>query len=267
MKKLLGFFVCACVGMVLLFAGPTGCTKSKDKDKDKTAGKKDVKLTAEAKATVKPGESHDHKLKLERGAEATNEVTFVILVTPADMGVTAKADKAAKDAKEGTLKIDVAKDAEAKDYTVKVTAKSTDSTESNATVTVTVPKKEGSVTPKDKDMKFAVKADPDEKLKITQDKKDAAKGTVKVSLTMGADLKKATVSAKVTDKDGKDVKGVMAKADVDSMKETGDAKVTVEVAADAMPGDYDLIITTVAEGGMPVASVDTKIKLTVEKAK
>ena len=279
MKKLLGMLVCACLATVMSL-GTTGCTKPvKDKDKDKVAadstkpvtpakpaGDKEVTVAANpVKAEVKPGKSETVKLTLARGKEAKSDATFDVAVDPKDKGVTAAtpAKVLGKDS-EGTFKIEVGDEAKAGDYKVTVTGKSDGSKDFMATVTVTVPKKDVAVE------KPPVKKE-DVKVEVSQPKavtvKAGEKGTAKVTITLGADLKKgATVKAWIKDKDDKDVKGITVAVDNKTLDKTGDATATVTVADTVAPGDYNLTIETAADGGMP-ATVTTKVAVKVEKAK
>jgi uncharacterized membrane protein len=261
MKKLLGMLVFTCV-CVVLSVGNTGCTKKTDKT-DGKAGKKDVTVAADPKtadATEGEAKTITVTLKLDRGAEATKEVTFEApTVTAKDKGVTAaKPDSIAGTAKEGKLTIEVAKDAQPGEYTVAVAGKSEGSANLSTSVKVKVAKKK-EVTPEKKD-KFEATTDAKE-LKMKQGGKD----TAKVHLKLGDDLKKgATLKVSVTDKDGKDVKGVTAKADPDKMDKSGDSTVTVTAADDAAVGDYELRVDAAAEGGMP-ATASLKVSVKVEK--
>lgn len=294
MKQLLGVAVCACVAIALSF-GVTGCTKKPPvttatppvttpakppttttattpvttpattpvKTPTTPTKKMDVTMTVEDKATVKPGETKVVKLKLTRQADAKNEVEFTVEVAPKEKGVTATVDKVAMDSSEGSLKIVASDKAEPGEYIVKVSGTSKDSAAlAAATVTVTVAKKEAEkektpVVVQKKD-KLEVVADAKE-LKLKQgEKKD-----VKVSVTMGADLTKATVATAVKDdkaKESKALKVTLAPAD---LAKTGESIVTVDVPGDAPVGEYWVVITTASVGGTPAAMIETKIKVTV----
>jgi hypothetical protein len=262
MKKLLGVMICLCLGVVLSM-GATGCqpTKdgakkagkggdgdkekgkgetgkeagtSKDKDKDKD---KNIEVAADPKEMkVDPGKSASAALKITRGKEAKADVTFTVAVAPVDKGVKAHADKG--------------------DYTVTVTAKSDGAKDVETKVMVKVDKKE-TVVEKDKDMKLEIAKGDAVKVKQGEKKEE------KIAVTLGKDLKAATVKAEV--KGPKDGKGVAAKV-TDKLEKSGNATVTITVADDATEGEWTVTITAAGEGAMP-ASADTKITVTVEKKK
>jgi uncharacterized membrane protein len=264
-KKLLALFVS--LGLFCsLSVGLVGCTKEKaktqaEKDKeakDKEAEKKKfaIEVSADPKdASMKPGDSKDIKIMLARGAKADKEATLTVEVDP-KVGVTGTPDPMKVKDKEAKLTVKAADDAKEGDYTITITAKAEGSDTASTKIKVTVAKKE-------------VAAVKDMKLEVTDPKgitvKQADKGTVKVSVTMGADLKKAGLKAWVKDKDNKEVaKGVTAELDYKTLEKSGDATVTVTVAGDAAPGDYMLTIETSGEGAVP-ASVPTKVTVKVEK--
>jgi len=281
MKKLLGVMICLCLGVVLSM-GAAGCqpTKdgakkagkvtdgdkekgkgetgkeagtSKDKDKDKD---KNIEVAADPKEMkVDPGKSASSALKITRGKEAKADVTFTVAVAPADKGVKANADKVEGAKSEGSLKIE-ADDKAKGDYTVTVTAKSDGAKDVETKVMVKVDKKE-TVVEKDKDMKLEIAKGDAVKVKQGEKKEE------KVAVTLGKDLKAATVKADV--KGPKDGKGVAAKV-TDKLEKSGDATVTITVADDATEGDWVVTITAAGEGAVP-ASAESKITVTVEKKK
>jgi uncharacterized membrane protein len=255
MKKLLGLVTCMCVAAVLTM-GTTGCTKDKPKTTTpvtgaKTDKDKDHKLEVKADPKTmdaKPGETKTAKLTLTRGKDAKEEVTFKAVSD--EKGVTASAAKVAGDETKGELSIEVDKKAKDGDYVVTVTASSKDSKAATATVTVTV-----------KGEKVAVLPEKDYSLKATDAKavtiKQGESKTATVTFTLGKDLKEVTLKVK-------DAKGVKGKAEPTTLKESGDVKVTIDVAADAEAGDATLTIEATGENAVP-ATATAKIAIEVKK--
>jgi uncharacterized membrane protein len=250
MKKLLE--LTSCLGAVFVLAlGTTGCDK-KDAKKDPAAATKktNVALAADPSAwTGKPEEKGEVKLKLTREADAKEEVTFE--VKSESDSVKASADKVAGDKTEGTLKLEIAKDAMDGNVKVTITAKSKDSKDSAATATITV--KKGKADPEPVKDKKEVSLSPDKApLKLKQgDKGDA---TFKVGTKGGA--KDANVAVK-----GETPKGL--KVTVGEIKD-GEVKVTVAAADDAKVDDHPVTIEATAEGA---SAVSATLTVTVEKKK
>jgi uncharacterized membrane protein len=255
MKKLLGLVICMCVAAVLTM-GTTGCTKDKPKTTPTpvTGGKTDkdkdhkIEVKADPKTMdAKPGETKTAKLTLTRGKDATHDVTFK---AESKEGVTASAAKVAGDETKGELSIEVDKKAKDGDYVVTVTAKSKDAKDATATVTVTVKGKEVAVVP-EKD--YSLKATDAKAVMIKQGESK----TATVTFTLGKDLKEVTLKVK-------DAKGVKGKAEPTTLKESGDVKVTIDVAADAEAGDATLTIEATGENAVP-ATATAKIAIEVKK--
>jgi hypothetical protein len=153
--------------------------------------------------------------------------------------VTPPKDTPAKDtpAKDTPAKDTPAKDTPAKDTPAKDTpAKDTPAKDT--------PAKEAGA--KNKDNKISI-SDPKD---VTV--KDGAEATVKATVTLGADVKSATVTA--------DIKVGKAKVSPDKLTKSGDVTVTV---TGAPVGDHTLTITATGDGAAAPAS--TKVAVKVEK--
>ena len=263
MKKFLAMFLC--LGLVCaLGTGMTGCKTEKDKDKAaKTPVKtdKDFALAVAADpstAKMQLESKQEVKLTLSRGKDATEEVALAVEVKEKDKGVTATLDnaKVAGKDKDAKLTINVAKDASAGDFTVTITATSKGSKDATATVKVTVDKKAAAVDSPAKD--YALKAaGPKDSVTIKQ----GAKGTAKVTVTMGKDLSEAALKvAGVKDATDKDAKGVTA--DAPKKSKGGDIDVSIAVAADAAEGEYIVWISATGENAKESSA---KVNVKVEK--
>ena len=256
MKKFLAVFLT--LGLVCgLSVGLNGCKKDDKTAKDKD--KKDHKLEVSAdpaKESAKPGDTKTAKLTLKRGKDTAKEVKLAVAVEPKE-GIDASTDPAKTEKDDATLTMKVDAKAKEGDYVVTVTASAKDSPDAKTTVTVKVAAKEVAKEKKDK-----LTAVTDSK-SITV--KQGDKGSVKLTVTLGDDLKKgAALKAWVKDKDDKEAKLVTASLDHKTLTESGDAKVTVMADEKAAPGDYELTIETSAEGGSP-ASIDRKVTVKVDK--
>jgi ATP-dependent Clp protease adapter protein ClpS len=264
MKKLLGLMACLCVGIVLTM-GSTGCTtkdakdnkaKAKGKDGDTTSKDKDKKIDVAVEKEVKleAGKSGKAKITLTRGKEAKKVAKVTAKVDKE--GVTASAEDIKGDSSEGFLMIETTDKTKAGDYIITLLFKSEDSPDPDAVkVTAKVSAKGDAVVPT-----------KDTKLEIADGKattvKQGAKGTSKVAVTVGADLKGVKLSVEV--KGPKDGKGVKAELDPEKLDKSGDATANITVADDATVGEWTVTITAAGEGATP-ATAASKTTVTVEK--
>jgi uncharacterized membrane protein len=263
MKRLLAMLLCVGLCMVLGL-GTTGCGKKtekdkvaadKDKDKDKDKGKvkeNTVAVSSPAAATtIKPGEKKIVDLTLTRGKDATKEVTFKIDVDPKDKGVSASAEKTAKN--EAKLTIEAADTAKG-DFTITVTPSGEGIDAKAGKVMVKVAAEAAA-----KDTSLSVKG-----AEVTV--KQGEKGTATVSAKLGKDLTGADLKVDLKDAkekavDEKDVKVELAPA---KLKESGDAKVNITVGEKAAPGEYTATVTATAEGA---TAATAKVAIKVEEKK
>jgi len=88
-------------------------------------------------------------------------------------------------------------------------------------------------------------------------KQGADKATSKVTYTIGAEAKIKTIAVKC------DNDKVKVSVDKDKLDKSGDATVTVEVAADAKVGDAVITVTATGDPSTP-ATLDTTVKVKVE---
>jgi hypothetical protein len=150
----------------------------------------------------------------------------------------------------------------AKDKDATPPAKDKDVTPPAKDKDVTPPAKDKDVTPpaKDKDVTPPAKdnagKDKDNKISISDPKdvtvKEGADATVKATVTMGADVKSAKVTA--------EIKGAKAKVSPETLTKSGDVTVTI---TGAPAGTHTLTITATGEGAAAPAS--TKVDVMVEK--
>jgi hypothetical protein len=219
--------------MLALSLGLAGCQSRENKDKAaKDSGAKDVtRVKIEVgsdphkQITVGLGEAAQESIMLKRPAGVTKDLTCSVSGGRDGVKGSVISAKINGDEVDVRLLIQVAMDAKLGQVPLTITAESEGSPFASKMVPVLVRRKTSI---------SAVKP-----IILKQNQAEIVKATV----TLGDDVKEATVTLRVRDKNYKDAVGITAEADKTKLDKSTEITVTVNVAKTAAEGDYRVDIS------------------------